>query len=45
VADRFERGERAVVGVGEPAQLLLGGLNLLVAEAVHHGLQIGAAGQ
>jgi hypothetical protein len=45
VADRFERGERAVVGVGEAAQVLLGGLNLLMAKAIHHGLQVGTAGQ
>jgi hypothetical protein len=45
VADCLEGGECAVVGVGEAAEVLLGGLDLLVAEAVHHGLQIGAAGQ
>jgi hypothetical protein len=45
VADRFERGERAVIGVGEPAEVLLRGLDLFVADAVHHGLEVGTTGQ
>jgi hypothetical protein len=45
VTDGLEGGKSAVVGVGEPAQVLLGGLDLLVAEAVHHGLEVGATGQ
>jgi hypothetical protein len=51
--DGYERGWRTdskaasarSSASGESAQVLLGGLDLLVAEAVHHGLEVGAAGQ
>lgn len=45
VTDGLEGGKSAVVGVGESAEVLLGGLDLLVAEAVHHGLEVGATGE
>ena len=37
--------EVALVGVGEGGEVLLGGLDLGVAHAVHHGHQVGAAGE
>ncbi len=40
-----EGGERGVVGVGEGVQVLLGGGELGVAEAVHDGFEVGAAGE
>ena len=41
----LEGCQGAVIGVGEPAEILLGGLDLLVAEAIHHCLEVCAAGQ
>ncbi|MDT5107392.1 MAG: hypothetical protein QOI25_4905, partial [Mycobacterium sp.] len=44
-ADGPEGGKRAAVGVGELAEVLLGSLDLLVAEPVHHGLEVGTTGE
>ena len=43
--DGLEGCQGAVVGVGEPAEVLLGGLDLLVAEAIHHCFEVCPAGQ
>ena len=45
VPDRLEGGERSTAGVRQGAEVLLGGGDLTVAEAVHDDLQVGAAGE
>jgi hypothetical protein len=40
-----ECGEGGVVGVGQGVEVLLGGGELGVAEAVHDGFVVGAAGE
>ena len=43
--DSVECTEVSLVGVGEGVEVFLGGLDLGVAESVHHALEVGAAGQ
>ena len=45
VADRLECGQGSFAGVGEAAEVLLRGGDLLVAEAVHDDIQVCSAGQ
>jgi hypothetical protein len=44
-ADARDGGEGGVVGVGQGVQVLLGGGQLGVAEAVHDGFEVGSAGK
>src|SRR4051794_657643 len=44
-AGPVEGGEVLSVGVGEGMEVFLGGGDLRVAHAVHHGLEVGSAGQ
>lgn len=43
--DTFERVEVLLIRVGEGVQVLLGGLNLCMTQAIHDALQIRAAGE
>ena len=45
VADAVEGGEVLGVGVGEGVEVLLGGGDLGMTHAVHHRLEVGAAGE
>jgi len=45
VADGLEGGDGAFARVGEAAEVLLGGGDLSVAEAVHDDFEVGAAGE
>ena len=40
-----QRLKRQLLGIGQGVQVLLGGLDLAVPEAVHDGLEVGAAGE
>jgi hypothetical protein len=42
---RIEGGEVLGVGVGKRTEVLLGGRDLSVTHAIHHGLDVGAAGE
>ena len=43
--DAFERVEVLLIRIGEGVQILLGGLDLRVAQAVHDALQVRTSGE
>lgn len=43
--DAFERVKVLLIRIGEGVQVLLGGLDLCVAQAVHDALQVRASGE